>query len=145
MSSPLGSSVNEGINPNDYPLQYIRVDDIIKMVYKFGQGALMAKSDVESAYHNLAAHPSDRYLLVMKWRSMYYVDLALPFGLRSAPYILNSVADLVEWILLNNYHIPDLLHYLDDNITAGPPNSSQCEQNLSIASSVCAVLGLPLA
>ena len=24
MSSPLGSSVNEGINPNDYPLQYIQ-------------------------------------------------------------------------------------------------------------------------
>ena len=128
MSSPLGSSVNEGINPNDYPLQYIRVDDIIKMVYKFGQGASMAKFDVESAYRNLAVHPSDRYLLGMKWRSMYHVDLALPFGLRSAQYIFNSVADLVEWILLNNYHIPDLLHYLDDYITAGPPNSSQCEQ-----------------
>ena len=80
------------------------------MVYKFGQGALMAKFDAESAYRNLAIHPRDR--------SMYYVDLALPFGLRSAPYISNSVADLVEWILLSNYHIPDLLHYLDDYITA---------------------------
>ena len=98
MSSPLGSSVNEGINPNDYPLQYIRVDDIIKMVSKFGQGALMAKFDVETAYHNLAVHPTDRYLIGMKWRSMFYVDLALPFGLRSAPYIFNSVADLVECI-----------------------------------------------
>lgn len=144
MSSPLGSSVNEGINPNDYPLQYIRVDDIIKMVSKFGQGALMAKFDVEAAYRNLAVHPTDRYLIGMKWRSMFYVDLALPFGLRSAPYIFNSVADLVEWILLNNYHLPDLLHYLDDFITAGPPNSPQCENNLSTASSVCATLGLPL-
>lgn len=130
MSSPLGSSVNEGINPNDYPLQYIRVDDIIKMVSKFGQGALMAKFDVEAAYRNLAVHPTDRYLIGMNWRSMFYVDLALPFGLRSAPYIFNSVADLVEWILLNNYHLPDLLHYLDDFITAGPPNSHQCENNI---------------
>ena len=136
--------MNEGINPNDYPLQYIRVDDIIKMVSKFGQGALMAKFDVEAAYRNLAVHPSDRYLIGMKWRSMFYVDLALSFGLRSAPYIFNSVADLVEWILLNNYHLPDLLHYLDDFITAGPPNSPQCENNLSTASSVCATLGLPL-
>ena len=70
MSSSLGSSVNEGINPNDYPLQYVRVDDIIKMVSKFRQGALMAKFDVESTYCNLAAHPSDRYLIGMKWRSM---------------------------------------------------------------------------
>lgn len=26
----------------------------------------------------------------------YYVDLALPFGLRSAPYIFNTVAEAVE-------------------------------------------------
>lgn len=71
MSSPLGFSVNEGINPNDYPLQYIRVDDIIKMVSKFGQGALIAKFDVESAYCNLDVHPSDRYLIGIKWRSMF--------------------------------------------------------------------------
>ena len=107
-------------------------------------GALMAKFDVEAAYRNLAVHPTDRYLIGMKWRSMFYVDLALPFGLRSAPYIFNSVADLVEWILLNNYHLPDLLYYLDDFITASPPNSLQCENNLSTASSVCATLGLPL-
>ena len=81
-------------------MQYIRVDDIIKMVSRFGQGALMAKFDVEAAYHNLAVHPTDRYLIGIEWRSMFYVDLALPFGLRSAPYIINSVADLVEWILL---------------------------------------------
>ena len=74
MSSPLGSSVNKGINPNDYPLQYIQVNDIVKMVSKFGQGALMAKFDVEAAYRNLAVHPSDRYLIGMKWRSMFYVD-----------------------------------------------------------------------
>ena len=75
---------------------------------------------------------------------MYYVDLALPFGLRSAPYIFNSVADRIELILLNNYHIPDLLHYLDDYITAGPTRSSQCEQDLSIVSTSYAALGLPL-
>ena len=70
--------------------------------------------------------------------------LSSPIGLRSATYIFNSVADPVEWILLNNYHLPDLLHYLDDFITAGPPNSPQCENNLSTSSSVCATLGLPL-
>ena len=144
MSSPLGASVNEGINPEDYPLQYIQVDDIIKMVWKFGKGALMAKFDVETANRNIVVHPCERYLLGMKWRSRYYMDLALPFGLRSAPYIFNLVADLVEWILRHNYQITDLLHYLDDYITAGPPNSPQSEQNLAIASSVCMALGLPL-
>lgn len=55
----------------------------------------------------------------MKWQRHLYVDLTLPFGLRSTtPFIFNSVADVVEWILLNEHHLSDLLHYLDDFITA---------------------------
>ena len=62
----------------------------------------MAKFDVEEAYRNIAVHPDDRFLLGMKWRGVYFVDLALPFGLRSAPFIFNSIADMVEWILLHS-------------------------------------------
>ena len=80
----------------------------------YGVGALMAKFDVEAAYHNIAVHPSEQYLLGLKWCKNYYIYLALPFGLRSAPYVFNSVADMVEWILLNTYNVSDLLHYLDD-------------------------------
>ena len=80
----------------------------------------------------------------MKWRDQYYVDLALPFGLRSAPYIFNTVAEAVEWILVHSYKVPDLLHYLDDLVTSGPPNSPQCAQNLSTSVAVCKRLGSPL-
>ena len=75
------------------------MDDIIKVVSKFGPGAVMAKFDIESAYRNIAIHPLDRHLLGFKWCNAYYIDLALPFGLCSAPAIFNSVAELVEWIL----------------------------------------------
>ena len=102
-----------------------------------GSGALMAKFDVEAAYHNIAVHPDDCFLPGLKWQGKYFVDLALPFGLRSALYIFNSVADMVEWILLHRYHLSDLLHYLDDFFTAGPPNSDQCAVNLQTALSVC--------
>ena len=104
----------------------------------------MAKFDVEAAYRNIAVHPADRYLLGMKWQGQYYVDLALPFGLRSAPFIFNTVAEAVEWILVNSYKVPDLLHYLDDFVTAGPPDFPQCAQNLSTSLAVCKHLGLPL-
>ena len=77
----------------------------------------------------------------MKWQGHLYVDLTLPFGLRSAPFIFNS---MVEWILLNNHHLSDLLHYLDDFITVGPPQSSQCAHNLTMATLVCQRLRLPL-
>ena len=104
----------------------------------------MAKFDVETAYRNIAVHPDDRYLLGLKWRDHYYVDVALPFGLRSAPFIFSSVADMVEWILRHAHNVSDLMHYLDDFITAGPPDSSQCEDNMAKSLAACRVLGLPL-
>ena len=144
LSSPWGASVNDGISADEFTLHYITVDQIIRSVSRLGKGALMAKFDVESAYRNVPVHPYDRHLLGMKWRNQYYVDLALPFGLRSAPFIFNAIADLVEWILVHSYQIPDLLHYLDDFITMGPPESSQCAHNLRTALAVCKRLGLPL-
>ena len=144
LSSPGGLSVNDGIDPDEFTLQYITVDQIIRMISSYGLGALIATFDVEAAYRNIAVHPSDRYLLGMRWHKHYYVDLALPFGLRSAPYIFNSVADMVEWILLNPHNLSALLHYLDDFITAGPPDTNQCAENLATSIAVCRSLGLPL-
>lgn len=130
LSSPWGSSVNDGINPDKFAMHYIKLNQIISMVAKHGPGAMMAKFVVEAAYCNVAVHPEDRYLLGMKWHGQFFVDTALPFVLRSVPYILNSVADMVEWILLNKYNVADLMHYLDDFLTAGPPGSDQCARNL---------------
>lgn len=114
------------------------------MVSEFGPGALMVKFDIESAYRNIAVHPLDRHLLGLKWSNSYYMELALPFGLRSGPAIFNSVEDVVEFILVNNYGIDDLLYYLDDFILAAPANSSICACNLHVAISLVARLGLPL-
>ena len=90
------------------------------MISKYDPGTLIAKFDVELAYCNIAVHPSDRYLSpFLRWRDQYYVDLALSFRLRSAPYVFNSVADMVQWILLT-HNVSDLVHYLNDFTTAGP-------------------------
>lgn len=96
----------------------------------------MAKFDIKSAYRNVPVHPSNRY--------QYFVDLALPLGLLSVPFIFNSIAEMVEWILLHSHHIPTLLHYLNDFITTSPPDSLQCTHNLAIALAVCKWLGLLL-
>ena len=144
LSSPWGFSVNDGIDPEQFTLQYIRMDDVIRMVAELGSGALMAKFDVEAAYRNIPVHPVDRHLLGLKWRGQFFVDLTLPFGLRSAPFIFDSVATMVEWILINNYQVSALVHYLDDFVLAGLPDSPICAQNLSRALLVCRQLGLPL-
>ena len=144
LSSRWGHSVNDGIDPQTFSLQYIKMDDVLRMVAGLGKGALLAKFDVENAYRNVPVHPDNRAKLGMKWRKQLYVDLMLLFDLRSAPFIFDYIAEVVEWILTTNYSITDLLHYLDDFLTASPPNSQICASNLSKSKNVCARLGLPL-
>ena len=62
-----------------------------------GSGTVMAKFDIESAYHIIPMHPEDRQLLGIRWRSHLYIDTALPFGLRSAPKVINPLADDLAW------------------------------------------------
>ena len=102
-----GGSVNDGINPDEFTIHYITMDQVICLVSKFGAGALMAKFDVEVAYRNVPVHLSHHYLLGMKWCNQFYVDSALPFGLQSALFIFNTIADMVEWILVISYQIRD--------------------------------------
>ena len=134
-------SVNDGIDSHKFTLHYITVDQVIHMVSRLSRGALIAKFNVEAAYRNIPVQPADRFLLGMKWRDSYNVDLTLPFGLCPAPYIFNTVADMVEWILMHSYQISDLLHYLGDFITAGPPASTQCARSLSTVLVNCIMAG----
>ena len=144
LSSPEGHSVNDGVPKLPYSVQYVTVDDFIDGIMARGRGTLMAKFDVASAYRNVAVHPEDRYLLGMKGRDTDYVDMVLPFGLRSAPFIFTAIADMVEWTLTNNHGVDFLRHYLDDFLTLGPPDSPVCLNNLRSCLQLCSYLGLPL-
>ena len=59
-------------------------------------------------------HPDDWNLLGIYWQSQYYVDLYLPFGLCSAPYLFNQISDALEWILKHSYGLQHVIHILDD-------------------------------
>ena len=74
----------------------------------------MAKTDLKSAFRLIPIHPNDWNLLGVYWQSQYYVDMYLPFGLRSAPFLFNQLSDGLEWILKNNYGIQHVIHILDD-------------------------------
>ena len=96
LSSPEGHSVNNGINPELCSLSYVSVDDAARAVAKLGLGSLLAKVDIKSAYRMVPVHPEDRMLLGMIWEGALYVDATLPFGLRSAPKMFNTLADVFE-------------------------------------------------
>ena len=114
LSYPQGNSINDHIAKDPYSLSYVRVDDAIHILQSLGKGALMAKTDLKSAFRLIPIHHHDWNLLGILSQSQYYVDMYLPFGLRSAPFIFNQLSDGLEWILKHNYGIQHVIHILDD-------------------------------
>lgn len=144
LSHPKGKSVNSGIPKHLCSMSYISVDEAIKQIITLGRGTLLAKIDIKSAFRLIPVHPADRHLLAMEWKGDVYIDTCLPFGLRSAPKLFNVLADLLEWIL-RHHGVSFLLHYLDDYLTMGPPQTQICQHNLRLLTEVCTMLGIPLA
>ena len=70
LSYPPGSSVNDGIDIRYFRLRYSTVSDAIDSVMRLGQGALMAKIDIKSAFRLCPVHPADHHLLGMKFIDM---------------------------------------------------------------------------
>ena len=92
--------------------------------------------DIKQAYRNVPVHPQDRLLLGMLWESKAYVDTALPFGVRSAPLIFSASAYALLWIMRQR-GTSNTVQYVDDFITAGAPDSSECAQNSAIMHDTC--------
>ena len=143
LSAPKGSSVNDGIDPALCSLAYLSVDSVMRRVREAGQGALLAKFDLKSAYRNVPVHPDDRWLLGMLWDDQLFVDSVLPFGLRSAPKIFTAVASMLAYVIRKR-DVCWLDHYLDDYVLVGPPRSPVCQRSLGTALEVCRDVGFPV-
>ena len=78
LSAPLGNSINDYINPDDYTLSYCSVDDAYGILNLLGTGALMSKIDLKNAFRLIQVHPNDWNLLGICWCNKFYIDTCLP-------------------------------------------------------------------
>ena len=145
LSSPPGRPVNEKIPKDSISVVFAKFDDAIELLRSLGPGTLMGKIDIKHAFRIFPVRLVNIELLCTFWQGFYFVELRLPFGLRSSVFIFNSFADALAWILRNNYLINILTHYLDNFWTAGPANSTQCASNLERIQYVFQKLGVPIA
>ena len=93
----------------------------------------MAKLDIKSAFRIATVHLEDRFLLGVQWDNRIYVDMVLPFGLRSAP----KFSMQTHWCGLPNKR--------DEFITTGEPFFTECPSNLEVLLDTCRSLSVPIA
>jgi len=118
LSFPHGISVNDGIPKHYGSLKYQTLDDAINLIAKAGPGVQLHKRDLKDAFRKIPVSPYDHWLLLFQWTGTYYVDLFLPFGLATSPFLFNLFAEALHWILEFVYS-QSLTHYLDDFLLIG--------------------------
>ena len=104
----------------------------------------MSKIDLKNAFCLIPVRPEDWNLLGICWCNKFFVDMCLPFGLRSAPYLFNQLSIAIHWILQHSYGVHHMLYYLDEFFTAGPAKSSQCSDNSQSMFTLCSNINAPI-
>ena len=125
-------------------MKYSSFDDAVSLVRDIGQGCFMAKIDIKHAFRLCPVHPDDWPLLGYRWLGKYFFDIRLPFGSRSSPFIFNTFADALTWILIHKFSVSALLHYLDDFFVCAP-TKEQCQRKVDIILWLFRFLGVPIA
>nr|XP_034965330.1 uncharacterized protein LOC118082278 isoform X1 [Zootoca vivipara] len=145
LSHPKGFSVNDGIPQELCTVKYATFDQAIKLIRKFGKGALLAKCDIESAFRLLPVHPQDFRWLGFKFEGAYFVDKAMPMGCSVACSAFESFSTFLDWALRFRTGLEGVTHYLDDFLFCGGAHNSDCAYLLEAFASLAAELGVPLA
>ena len=142
LSYPEGASVNDGIDPDEFRIQYDSIQSLTSLLLKIGSSALFWKADVSEAFRTLPVHQSDWGMQGILWLDLYFLDMYVPFGLRSAPFIFTSLMDLFVWICSSQYELHNLSHYVDDFIYITSP--VEAHHTYQIFQTVVTDFGVPL-
>ncbi|KAM4023529.1 uncharacterized protein ACNLHF_028199 [Anomaloglossus baeobatrachus] len=145
LSYPRGRSVNDGIPAELCSVVYTSFDEAIRWVKKCGKGALMAKTDIESAFRLLPVHSDCVRLLGCFWEGAYFVDRCLPMGCSISCAFFETFSSFLEWVVRDVSGLSALVHYLDDFLCVGPADSAQCAGILATVEWVADRFGVPLA
>ena len=124
------NSTNAGI-PESYGFTtYPTFEEVGAAILRVGLDKIyFALFDVQTAFRNLRIHPDDWPFQVVAWQEYeggprcWWIDLALPFGVRVGPAIFNFFGDVLEYVLKRccfddeaRRLYAQLKRYLDDHL-----------------------------
>lgn len=145
LSYPDGESVNDFIDPKLCSVQYTKFDQAVEMIQRLGEGALLAKADIKSAFRLLPVAKADFELLGLKFKAQYFFDKALPFGCSISCATFEKFASFLQWVVRNLCSVGELEHYLDDFLFGGRRGMHDCQTMLDTFFTCCNDFGVPIA
>ncbi|KAJ5557676.1 hypothetical protein N7513_003262 [Penicillium frequentans] len=106
----------QGIPDSWSAIEYLTIDHIYEQVIQAGRGCTIIKRDIKDAFRIVPVAEDNQHLFAFQWNGSTYVECCLPFGLVTAPFLTNLIAEAFHWIL--QCHLPafHINHYLDDFI-----------------------------
>ncbi|CAH2315539.1 Hypothetical predicted protein, partial [Pelobates cultripes] len=128
LSYPSGGSVNDDIDKEESHVRYASFDRALELVREAGKGALLAKSDIESAFRLFPVHPDCFHLLGCRFQGSFFFDMCLPMGCAISCSYFEMFASFLEWVVARVAGIESLTHYLDDFLFVGPRESDDCDK-----------------
>ena len=145
LSWPQGASVNSSIPDDTFDnvnckLKYPTLDTIVEAISKIGKNALLYKVDLKRAYRNLRSDPRDFSVLGLSWQGRQYVDVSVPFGLKTGASACQMVTDSISHLMKESGYWT--CAYLDDIVGVSPPSSAN-SAFLSLNNLITS-LGLPI-
>ncbi len=84
-----------------------------------GRQCVIIKRDIKTVFRNIPVPLNVRWLLGFCWRTCFYTENSLSFGLSISPFIFDLFAENFYWVL-QSFIGWDLEHYLDNNMTFLP-------------------------
>ena len=147
LSSPKGSSVNDGIDSSDFPTVMSSTTKWLRALHRAGKRCLMTKVDWADAYKHLAVRLEDTELQYFNWLGKAFKELSLVFGCASSAGLFDRLAKVVLAVVVFRAGIDPVLviQHLDDCCAAGPRDSSILAKFDAVFAEVAAELGLRLA
>ena len=145
LSWPQGASVNSSIPDDTFDnvnckLKYPTLDTIVEAISITGKNALLYKVDLKRAYRNLRSDPRDFSVLGLSWQGRQYVDVSVPFGLKTGASACQMVTDSISHLMKESGYWT--CAYLDDIVGVSPPSSAN-SAFLSLNNLITS-LGLPI-
>ena len=141
------TGVNAGISADNFEAKMFSTKKFIISLFRVGKGALITKSDWNSAYKHQMVREEDLKLQFVKFLGKYFCELALIFGSVSSPGIYDDLAKVVLGLaLLMSGYPPELVsQHLDDVVAVGPEWNRGIWNFDSAYHEVCEYVGVSLA